>query len=270
LRNIFEFAAFCLHGENGADKVDIDARLDKTHQALRLCKMGDLDYQSIHAPLPVSATVFPARPELLDPRKMPRRKFTTLKGQIAFFHALAHIEFMAIYLAWDMIYRFRGMPDPFYQDWLQVADEEAIHFAMLRNHLQNLGSDYGDLPAHSGLWDVAVDTADDVLARLALVPRFMEAHGLDVSGAMIEKFKALGDNKSVQILTRILNDEVGHVGRGSFWFNSVCTQRGYDSESMYRQLVVDRLKGNPHGKLNRELRKKAGFSDSELDWLASF
>jgi uncharacterized ferritin-like protein (DUF455 family) len=250
--------------------VDIDAKLNKTHQALLLCNTGKLDCQSIHAPLPISATVFPEQPELLDPRSMPRRKFTTVKGQIAFFHALAHIEFVAIYLAWDMIYRFRDMPDLFYQDWLQVADEEAIHFAMIRNHLQKLGSDYGDLPAHSGLWDVAVDTVDDVLVRLALVPRFMEAHGLDVGSAMIEKLTALGDSQSAQILTRILNDEVGHVARGSFWFNTVCVQRGLDPESMYRQLVVDRLKGNPHGTLNRELRKEAGFSDSELDWLASF
>ncbi len=270
MNNIFAIAAFCLYSKDGAEDVDIDTKLDKTHQALLLCNSGQLDYQSIKAPLSVTVTIFPKYPKLLDPRKMPRRKITTIKGQIAFFHALAHIEFMAIYLAWDMVYRFRDMPEQFYRDWLNVAHEEALHFAMLRNHLQKLGSDYGDLPAHRGLWDVAVDSADDVLVRLALVPRYMEAHGLDVSPAMINKFTALGDSESVQILTRILKDEIGHVERGSFWFNYVCAQRGHDSESMYKQLVVDRLNGNPHGTLNRELRKQAGFSDSELDWLASF
>lgn len=122
MNNIFAIAAFCLYGEKN---VDIDAKLDKTHQALLLCNTDQLDYQSGQAPLNVSAIVFPKYPKLLDPRNMPRRKMTTIKGQIAFFHALTHIEFMAIYLAWDMIYRFRGMPDQFYQDWLKVADEEA-------------------------------------------------------------------------------------------------------------------------------------------------
>jgi uncharacterized ferritin-like protein (DUF455 family) len=198
---------------------------------------------------------------------MPRRKFTTRKGLCAFFHAIAHIEFIAIYLAWDILYRFRGMPDQFYQDWLSVAYEESLHFDMIRQHLRSMGIDYGDLPAHQGLWDIAEETADDLLARLALVPRYLEARGLDVTPAMIEKFTQLGDQQSVAILTRILNDEVRHVQLGSDWFNSVCQQRKLDPEQTYRELVTSRLKGKPKGPLNKELRKQAGFSEAELTWL---
>lgn len=261
MKNIFEFAARCLHSSV------IDLKLDMTRQAIQLSRNGALDYNSEKPPQPISSTSFPERPKLCDPRSMPRRKFTTRKGKIAFFHAIAHIEFMAIYLAWDIIYRFRGMPDQFYQDWLSVADEEALHFSMIRTHLQQMGVDYGDLPAHSGLWDIAEDSADSLLARLALVPRYMEAHGLDVTPAMIEKLSEMEDQQGVKILTCILEDEIGHVELGSYWFNFLCIQQGYDPESKYMDLITTRLKGTPRGPINRELRKKAGFSDAELDWL---
>lgn len=261
MKNIFECAAGCLHNNC------VELKLANTHQAMLLNYNGTLDFSSGQPPLPISSTLFPDRPELLDPRTMPRRKFTTLEGKIAFFHAIAHIEFMAIYLAWDIIYRFRGLPKQFYQDWLSVADEEALHFSMIRDHLQQMGVDYGDLPAHSGLWDVAEDSADSLLARLALVPRYMEAHGLDVTPAIIDKFGARDDQQSVKILTRILDDEVGHVELGSYWFNFLCKQQGFDPESKYMDLIVSRIKGKPRGQINRKLRKKAGFSDIELDWL---
>jgi len=185
-----------------------------------------------------------------------------------FFHAIAHVEFVAIYLAWDILYRFRGMPEQFYQDWLRVADEEAQHFALIRTHLLAMQVDYGDLPAHSGLWDHAKDTADDLPGRLAMVPRCMEARGLDVTPALIEKFRILGDAASVAILTRILTDEVGHVELGSYWFKFVCQQRGFEAEAKYRELIDQYyVGGKPKGPFNRELRKVAGFSDAEIDWL---
>ena len=189
-------------------------------------------------------------------------------GVAAFFHAIAHVEFVAIYLAWDILYRFRGMPEQFYQDWLRVADEEAQHFALIRTHLRAMQVDYGDLPAHSGLWDHAKDTADDLPGRLAMVPRCMEARGLDVTPALIEKFRILGDDASVAILTRILTDEVGHVELGSYWFKFVCQQRGFEAEAKYRELIDQYyVGGKPKGPFNRELRKIAGFSDAEIDWL---
>jgi uncharacterized ferritin-like protein (DUF455 family) len=199
---------------------------------------------------------------------MPKRKLTAPEGVAAFFHAIAHVEFVAIYLAWDVLYRFRGMPTQFYQDWLRVADEEAQHFELIRVHLQTMNRRYGDLPAHGGLWDHARDTADDLLARLAMVPRCMEARGLDVTPALITKFKAQHDNASVTLLERILVDEVGHVERGSYWFNYVCQQQGFEPEVKYRQLIKQYyVGGKPKGPFNRELRIIAGFSNAELDWL---
>jgi uncharacterized ferritin-like protein (DUF455 family) len=263
MKNIFTFAADCLQ------HADIDAKLTLTHEAWRLNQTEQLDFSSLEPPLPIAATVFPSRPELLDPRYMPRRKLTTPTGLKAFFHAVAHIEFTAIYLAWDILYRFRDMPRQFYQDWLRVADEEAQHFAMIREHLRQMGCEYGDLLAHRGLWELAESTAGDILARLALVPRFMEAHGLDVTPPMIEKFTQAGDRESVAILTRILTDEVGHVALGTHWFRYVCTQRGIAAENTYRGILSERLTSKPKGPFNRELRKKAGFSASELDWLES-
>jgi uncharacterized ferritin-like protein (DUF455 family) len=175
---------------------------------------------------------------------------------------------VAIYLAWDMLYRFRGMPDLFYQDWLRVADEEAQHFELIRTHLLAMHVNYGDLPAHGGLWDHAKDTADDLLARLAMVPRCMEARGLDVTPAIIAKFRQMSDHSSVALLNRILTDEVGHVERGSYWFKFVCGQQGFEPEAKYRQLIKQYYQGGmPKGPFNREMRIIAGFSNAELDWL---
>jgi uncharacterized ferritin-like protein (DUF455 family) len=149
-----------------------------------------------------------------------------------------------------------------------VADEEAQHFALIREHLRSLGVDYGDLPAHGGLWEHATDTSEHLLARLALVPRCMEARGLDVTPALIEKFRQAGDQKSVAILTRILTDEVGHVELGSYWFKFVCGEQKLEPEAEYRRLLGEYYKGGrPKGPFNRVLRAQAGFSAAELDWL---
>jgi len=262
MKNLFECA------ETFFGQVNIDEKLTLTHQAWQACITGELTLTSDRPVLPIERVTFPERPELLAPRQMPRRKLTTPDGVAAFFHAIAHVEFVAIYLAWDILYRFRGMPEQFYQDWLRVADEEAQHFALIRTHLLTMQVDYGDLPAHSGLWDHAKDTADDLPGRLAMVPRCMEARGLDVTPALIEKFKALGDAASVAILTRILTDEVGHVELGSYWFKFVCRQRGFEAEAKYRALIDQYyVGGKPKGPFNRELRKIAGFSDAEIDWL---
>jgi uncharacterized ferritin-like protein (DUF455 family) len=262
MKNLFAIAAACLHS------AAIEEKLALTHHAWQLLANGELSFTD---DVPVSAieqVTFPDKPVLLAPREMPKRKFTTPEGKAAFFHAIAHVEFMAIYLAWDIIYRFRGMPDSFYQDWLRVADEEAQHFELIRIHLQAMGVSYGDLPAHGGLWDHAKDTVHDLLARLAMVPRCMEARGLDVTPAIITKFTSIGDNASVALLTRILTDEVGHVERGSYWFKQLCLQQGVDVEATYQQLITQYyIGGKPKGPFNREMRIIAGFSTAELDWL---
>ena len=262
MKNIFEFAEASLH------RAAIDEKLALTHQARHILENGELSLVSDRPVLPIALVKFPDTPILLAPRHMPNRKLSTAEGVAAFFHAIAHVEFMAIYLAWDMLYRFRGMPDQFYQDWLRIADEEAQHFELIRDHLQAMNLNYGDLPAHSGLWDHARDTAADLLARLAMVPRCMEARGLDVTPAIIDKFVQLGDNESVALLNRILTDEVGHVERGSYWFKFVCNRQGLEPEAKYRLLIEQYYQGGkPKGPFNREMRIIAGFSNAELDWL---
>ena len=262
MKNVFECAEACLYG------ADIDKKLALTHQAWQSLENGKLCLISQPPILPIALVIFPDKPVLLPPRDMPKRKLGTDEGLAAFFHAIAHVEFVAIYLAWDLLYRFRGMPDQFYQDWLRVADEEAQHFELIRTHLREMAVEYGDLPAHSGLWDHAKDTADDLLARLAMVPRCMEARGLDVTPSIIAKFKQLGDDSSVALLNRILTDEVGHVERGSYWFKFVCERQGLDPEAKYRQLIKQYYQGGkPKGPFNREMRIIAGFSTTELDWL---
>jgi len=262
MKNVFEFAEACLHSAT------IDEKLALTHQAWRALENGKLSLIADQPVLSIAQVKFPDKPVLLPPRDMPKRKLGTADGVAAFFHAIAHVEFVAIYLAWDILYRFRGLPDQFYQDWLRVADEEAQHFELIRTHLLAMNLNYGDLPAHSGLWDHAKDTADDLLARLAMVPRCMEARGLDVTPAIIAKFKQLGDDSSVALLNRILTDEVGHVERGSYWFKFICAQQEFDSEAKYRQLIKQYYQGGkPKGPFNREMRIIAGFSNAELDWL---
>ena len=262
MNNLFEIAEACLHNPT------IDEKLALTHHAKLLLDNGQLDFSPSQKPLAISLVRFPEKPLLQAPRNMPKRKITSPEGVIAFFHAIAHVEFMAIYLAWDLLYRFRGLPAQFYQDWLCVADEEAQHFELLRQHLRCFDVEYGDLPAHGGLWDHAVETAEDLLARLALVPRCMEARGLDVTPGIIARFTAKGDEAGVAILTRILTDEVKHVERGSYWFKTLCHQQGLESETQYKTLISQYYRGGkPKGPFNREMRKVAGFSDAELDWL---
>lgn len=261
--NIFNIAAQCLY------RTDIAEKLALTHHAADCARKQRLSFDSDDEVLPISRTAFPERPILLPPRDMPQRKLNSESGKAAFFHALTHIEFIAIYLAWDIVYRFRGLPEQFYRDWLHVADEESRHFTMLREHMLSMGVDYGDLPAHRGLWDHASDTAGNLLARLALIPRCLEARGLDVTPPMIEKFRQMGDQASVAILSKILEDELGHVKLGSYWFDFFCRQQGYEPENKYRQLLEKYFKGKPKGPFNREMRIIAGFSNEELDWLES-
>ncbi len=228
-----------------------------------------LDWEQNHPVRPAQAVVLPEHPRLVEPRALPARNFTSKAGLAAFFHALAHIEFTAILLALDMAYRFDGMPPAFYRDWLGVALEEARHFRMLTDRLAVLGTAYGDLPAHRGLWTTAEETAHDILARLALVPRCMEARGLDVTPGMISKLEQHGAVDDAALLNRIYQDEIGHVALGSRWFARICTERGLEVETTYFRLLEDHLHGDLRGPFNLSARRQAGFSDQELIRLAA-
>lgn len=208
----------------------------------------------------------PERPLLIAPRDVPRRGLGSEAGRAALIHAVAHIEFNAINLALDACWRFREMPAAYYRDWLGVAQDEARHFMLLSARLAQLGVAYGDLPAHNGLWEAAEKTAQDVLLRMALVPRVLEARGLDVTPGMILRLQEVGDAETVAILEVILREEVGHVAVGTRWFQHLCTQRGLDPQTTFHRLLAEhRVKVHPP--LNREARQQAGFDADELDRL---
>jgi uncharacterized ferritin-like protein (DUF455 family) len=215
-------------------------------------------------PEPIRMPGRPERPKLVHPRELPRRGFGSDEGRAAFIHSIAHIEFNAIDLAWDAIYRFRGMPHDYYADWAQVAHDEARHFVMLRERLSDFDHDYGDFDAHNGLWEMAEKTAHSGLERMALVPRVLEARGLDVTPAMIVKLRQLRDEATADILEVILREEVGHVAAGSRWFRWCCERAGVEPEPTFRELLIQYGRGVLHGPFNLDARSAAGFSEEEL------
>ncbi|HJV01848.1 MAG TPA: ferritin-like domain-containing protein [Burkholderiaceae bacterium] len=207
----------------------------------------------------------PPRPELVLPRLVGRRSMVTVEGRAMLVHALAHIEFNAVNLALDALWRFPGLPPQYYTDWLRVAREEAIHYALLADHLRTLGHAYGDFSAHGSLWEMVEKTCGDPLARMALVPRTLEARGLDAIPPLRAKLAQAGDEAAAHILDIILRDEIGHVEIGNRWYGYLCRQRGVDPVTTYDALLV-RYKAPPvRGPFNRPARRQAGFTDGELD-----
>ncbi len=206
----------------------------------------------------------PARPALVAAKSVPTRSPFTLDGRRALLHAVTHIEFNAINLALDAVWRFTGMPVAYYRDWFQVASEEALHFTLLRDHLCTLGCDYGSFDAHDGLWTMTQRTAHDVTARMALVPRTLEARGLDATPPMQARLRQAGDLRAVEILDVILRDEIGHVGIGNHWYRWLCAQRGLDPIATYPELAATYGAPRLRGPFNLEARRSAGFDDAEL------
>lgn len=236
--------------------------------AARALRRGALAHLFDHA-MP-DAPARPERPELLPPSQMPRRRRGgSDRGRIAMLHALAHIEFSAIDLAFDLAGRFgAGFPPAFVDDWFAVGADEAMHFALLDRRLKTLGSAYGDLPAHDGLWEAAAATAGDPLARLAVVPMVLEARGLDVTPAAVARFEAAGDSRSAAILGRIYRDEIRHVAAGSRWFKWGCESRGFEPVSAWKRLVGAHFKGALKPPFNDSARDEAGLSREYYDALA--
>lgn len=209
----------------------------------------------------------PAQPLLVDPKELARRSMATPQGRILFLHAFAHIEFNAINIALDAVYRFRQMPEQYVTDWLQVASEEARHFSLIDKELQHRGSFYGEYPAHRGLWDMVCKTRHDVLHRMALVPRVMEARGLDVTPSMIKKFQQQNDQAAVAILEVIYQDEINHVRIGNHWYCLLCRQQSLDPAETFSALIEQYLGDGLRGPFNRSARLQAGFTETEMSWL---
>ena len=217
-----------------------------------------------HLPEPAQLPGRPQRPLLLHLSQLKTRAVGTLEGRAGLIHALTHIEANAINLALDVLWRFAGLPDAFYRDWWRVAQEEALHFELLHAHLVGMGFAYGDFPAHDGLWDMAERTKGDLLARMALVPRTLEARGLDATPAVRNRLVSVGDQAGAKILDIILRDEIGHVAIGNHWFHWLCAKRQLEPVTAYNDLVVRYQAPVLKGPFNMPARRKAGFTEAEL------
>ena len=257
--DLLQAARQCLHAAEPAQKVALTRR----HAAA--FRNGELKLPAAPPPPePIAMPGRPPRPRLVHPRELPRRGLGSAEGRAAFIHAIAHIELNAIDLAWDAVYRFRGLPQAFYADWVSVADDESRHFQLLCTRLRAHGHDYGDFDAHNGLWEMCEKTAHDGLARMALVPRVLEARGLDVTPGMIAKLRALGDDSTADVLEIILREEVAHVAAGTRWYRWYCERAGVEPRPRFRELLREYAGGYLHGPFNIEARLLAGFDEDEL------
>jgi uncharacterized ferritin-like protein (DUF455 family) len=257
-------AKACLEATEPAEKLRL------THVTWQALQAGELHPDPASpTPEPIGTPGRPARPRLVPQRQVPHRGLGTAEGRAALVHAIAHIEFNAINLAWDAVYRFRGFPADYYRDWASCAHDEARHFAMLQERLAGLGHGYGDFDAHNGLWEMAEKTAHSDLARMALVPRVLEARGLDVTPGMIERLRGVGDTRTIAILEVILHEEVAHVAAGTRWFRWCCERDGVEPRATFVQLLRDYMGGNVRGPFNHRARLAAGFDAEEMDQLAA-
>ncbi|KUJ74977.1 hypothetical protein AVO42_06315 [Thiomicrospira sp. XS5] len=259
--NLFEQAYRCL----------VESDLDKKVTQLALLQQwwteDAFDFEPSSEIHKVPDAGRPEKPELVPPKDLPKRRLGSKEGHAALMHSILHIEFNAVNLALDAIYRFQDMPREYYRDWLGVAGEESYHFQMVREHLHHLGYEYGDFKAHNGLWVTTYETDHDPLVRMALVPRTLEARGLDVTPPMIQKLRAVGDKRGVEILKILLRDEIGHVEVGSRWFRYLCQQRDLNPFETFTQIIDDYFHGDLRGPFNFDARQAAGFSDEEIAWL---
>ena len=259
--NLFEVSLNCIRISDPFEKATATRSL---HQ--RWCANG-LVTESTDMPVRIPSPGRPSRPKLVNPRKVPKRGFNSRQGLNKLAHAIAHIEFNAINLALDAVYRFRHMPEQFYSDWLRVAAEEASHFLMLEQYLNDHEARYGDYDAHNGLWEMALKTDHDVMVRMALVPRVLEARGLDVTPGMIARLKTVGEQELVDILEIIHGEEIGHVLIGTRWFNFTCEQRTLSAAGTFSRLLNDYMNGSIQGPFDEDSRLQAGFTEDEMQHL---
>ncbi len=261
--NIFYLAHQCL------TESTLDNKLLLSENAAKKIFNDAVNYDAFMTNAELTNPGRPDKPKLIVPKDVPKRNIQTIEGRAAMIHSFAHIEFNAINLAWDLIYRFQNMPKEFYLDWTKVAVEETKHFKLLRDNLISLGYDYGDFSAHDGLWTIAEKTQHDILLRLAVVPRIMEARGLDVTPNLIERFRQIKDDNTVNILELILEEEIGHVNFGTKWYRYLCEKMNYNPEEKFKEIVDEFLPSSKTKKINHEARLLAGFSQSELDYLVT-
>ncbi len=255
---LFQRLAICLDAREPALKVELTQMLYKDWCADKI----QIDHSFV-AP-EIAGVGRPDAPQLVASRDVSRRSINTEEGRVILCHALAHIEFNAINLALDAAYRFSDMPTEYYGDWLKVASEEAYHYTLLESYLQKRNYNYGDFTAHNGLWQMAQETAHDVMIRMALVPRVLEARGLDVTPGILKKLAQSKDEEFIAHLNIIHKDEIGHVAIGSHWYKYLCEQRGLDYRETFKQLIQDYMHGSLRGPFDEVARLQAGFTAEEI------
>lgn len=240
---------------------DAKEKVRRTYIYTQQWQNGDIS--DIGDALPPDHPARPDKPELRSPKDMPRRRLGSEAGRIALIHAIAHIELNAIDLAWDIMARFahEDLPKAFYDDWVQVAYDEAVHFELLEDRLNDFDVSYGDHPAHNGLWDAAYSTRDDLMARCALVPMLLEPRGLDTTPQTVERLRRMGDDKTADIMDRIGFEEIAHVQAGTRWFNYLAKCRDLNPQETYQTFVRERFKGTLKSPFNTEARNQAGLSE---------
>jgi uncharacterized ferritin-like protein (DUF455 family) len=251
--------------------VDVDSKLVQVAALRHAWLSGDMVCTDASPPaIPIPVPGRPLKPEMVSALQVGKRQPSTPEGRAALIHSLAHIEFNAINLALDAAYRFRDLPQTYYADWLQVAAEEAEHFTLLRDHLRTLGFEYGDFTAHNGLWDMAVTTAHDPMVRMALVPRVLEARGLDALPVIMRRLASCGAQSTADVLSVILHDEIGHVAIGNRWYAYFCELRGLEPIATFRMLMREYKAPRLRGPLHTEARLAAGFSPAEMQMLEDY
>ncbi len=246
---------------------DPDEKIALTYETVAAFNAGALSWTEGERPELLNEPGRLDKPEIVMPRDLNKRKWSKDEGRAALIHSLAHIELTAINLAWDSVYRYRDMPKEYYQDWVHCAEEEAVHFTMLRDRLREMGYDYGSFPAHNELWKMAVNTADDLMDRMGMVHRVFEARALDVVPVTLKKFEAQNDSTMVKALNTICNDEIAHVSAGTRWFHYRCEQEKIDPDETFFSLINKYMTKPLSGPFNHEARLKTGFSQNELDYL---
>ncbi|MEM7067690.1 MAG: ferritin-like domain-containing protein [Pseudomonadota bacterium] len=258
-----EKPASLIQGAYGAlISADLDRKVELTRLTAGLWKSRKISLSAGKRISPPSRPGRPDKPELLPPAKVPKRSLSSLRGRKALVHAIAHIELNAIDLALDIVVRFadQKVPRSFFDGWMKVAEEEAKHFSLLRKRLEAFEMEYGDLPAHDGLWEAAGDTDHDINARLAIVPLVLEARGLDVTPPLIDKLRAVGDHETADIFEIIYEDEKGHVAVGAKWFRFQCNRSGLDPAETFRTLVREHFRGHLKPPFNDKARSSNGLT----------
>jgi uncharacterized ferritin-like protein (DUF455 family) len=258
---LFELSADCLA------MADPQTKCSAVSALAGAVERGAFEWDPEFPLAPIRAPGRPSRPELVSPSQVPRRRLGSDEGRAALMHAIAHIEFNAINLALDAVCRFREMPRQYYLDWISVAQDEARHFLLLQSRLMQFGRAYGDFPAHNGLWEMAEKTAHSCLVRMALVPRVLEARGLDVTPGMIQRLQSVGDQESIAVLEVILEEEVRHVAIGTHWFNFCCEVEDRNPLETFLELLKSHFTGTIRGPFNLDARARAGFTDEEMNAL---